>query len=291
MFITTSDNVKLNVKKTGTGKVVLFVHEFGGDQRSWKPQVSYFSRRYECITFNARGYPPSDVPKSIDSYSQERAVEDIYDVMNELSIDKAHIVGLSMGGFAALHFGIKYPKKTISLTIAASGYGAEKNHEDYFRRLSSDVANQFIKLGSKEFSKIYGRASSRIPFLIKDKDGWDDFLKILSEHSDIGASMTMNAVQAKRPSLYDLEETIREISTPTLIVVGDEDDHCINPGLFLKKCIKASGLLILPKTGHTINLEEPSYFNNFLSDFFSQVENKKWLPRDPRSNPLEIMKT
>ena len=177
MFITTSDNVKLNVKKTGTGKVVLFVHEFGGDQRSWKPQVSYFSRRYECITFNARGYPPSDVPKTIDSYSQERAVEDIYDVMNELSIDKAHIVGLSMGGFAALHFGIKYPKKTISLTIAASGYGAEKNHEDYFRRLSSDVANQFIKLGSKEFSKIYGRASSRIPFLIKDKDGWDDFLK------------------------------------------------------------------------------------------------------------------
>ena len=131
MIITTSDNVKLNVKKTGKGKVVLFVHEFGGDQRSWKPQVSYFSRRYECITFNARGYPPSDVPKSIDSYSQERAVEDIYDVMNELSIDKAHIVGLSMGGFAALHFGIKYPKKTISLTIAGSGYGAEKNHEDY----------------------------------------------------------------------------------------------------------------------------------------------------------------
>ena len=113
----------------------------------------------------------------------------------------------------------------------------------------------------------------------------------MGEHSDIGASMTMNAVQAKRPSLYDLEDTIKEISIPTLIVVGDEDDHCINPGLFLKKCIKPSGLLILPKTGHTINLEEPSYFNNFLSDFFSQVENKKWLPRDPRSNPLEIMKT
>ena len=78
MIITTSDNVKLNVKKTGKGKVVLFVHEFGGDQRSWKPQVSYFSRRYECITFNARGYPPSEVPKSIESYSQERAVEDNY---------------------------------------------------------------------------------------------------------------------------------------------------------------------------------------------------------------------
>ena len=72
--------------------------------------------------------------------------------------------------------------------------------------------------------------------------------------------------------------------------INDEDDHCLNPGLFLKKCIKASGLLILPKTGHTINLEEPSYFNNFLSDFFSQVEHNKWLPRDPRSNSDEIMK-
>ena len=291
MIISTSDNVKLNVQKTGEGTAVLFVHEFGGDQRSWKPQINYFSRRYECITFNARGYPPSDVPESIESYSQERAIEDIADVMKELSVDKAHIVGLSMGGFAALHFGIKYPEKAISLTVAGSGYGAEKQYEDYFRNVSRDVASQFIKLGSKEFSKIYAKASSRIPFLIKDKTGWEDFLKILSEHSNVGASMTMKGVQAKRPSLYDLEDEIKNIEIPTLIVLGDEDDHCINPGIFLKRCIKASGLLILPKTGHTINLEEPSYFNNFLSDFFSQVENNKWLPRDPRSNPQEIMRT
>ena len=192
---------------------------------------------------------------------------------------------------AALHFGIKYPEKAISLTVAGSGYGAEKQYEDYFRTVSKDVASQFMKLGSKEFSKIYAKASSRIPFLIKDKTGWEDFLKILSEHSNVGASMTMKGVQAKRPSLYDLEDEIKNIEIPTLIVLGDEDDHCINPGIFLKRCIKASGLLILPKTGHTINLEEPSYFNNFLSDFFSQVENNKWLPRDPRSNPQEIMKT
>ena len=118
-----------------------------------------------------------------------------------------------MGGFAALHFVIKYPEKAISLTVAGSGYGAEKQYEDYFRNVSKDVASQFIKLGSNEFSKIYAKASSRIPFLIKDKTGWEDFLMILSEHSNVGASMTMKGVQAKRPSLYDLEDKIKNIES------------------------------------------------------------------------------
>ena len=290
IFINTSDKIKLNVKITGSGEKILFVHEFGGDQRGWEPQILYFARRYQCITYNARGYPPSSVPEKIEYYSQERAVEDIFDVMEELSIDKAHIVGLSMGGFAAINFAIKYPDRANSIVVAASGYGAEKEHEKFFKNLSNKVADQFIKLGSKKFSEIYARAASRIPFMLKDQIGWEYFLKRLSEHSEIGASMTMRGIQAERPSLYDMEQNLKGITTPTLIIVGDEDDHCLNPGLFLKKCIKASGLLILPKTGHTINLEEPSYFNNFLSDFFSQVEHNKWLPRDPRSNSDEIMK-
>ena len=290
IFINTSDKIKLNVKINGSGKTILFVHEFGGDQRGWEPQILHFARKYQCITFNARGYPPSSVPEKINYYSQERAVEDIFDVMKELSIEKAHIVGLSMGGFAAIHFAIKYPDMANSIVVAASGYGAEKEHEKFFQNLSNKVAYQFMKLGSKNFSEIYAKAASRIPFMLKDKLGWDNFLKRLSEHSELGASMTMKGVQAERPSLFDMKKNLKGITTPTLIIVGDEDDHCLKPGLFLKKCIQGSGLLILPKTGHTINLEEPTHFNNFLSDFFNKVEHNKWLPRDPRSNPDEIMK-
>jgi pimeloyl-ACP methyl ester carboxylesterase len=290
-FITTRDDVKLNVEEAGEGKPIVFVHEFGGDQRSWEPQVRYFSRRYRCITFNARGYPPSDVPNDVGQYSQARAVDDIRDVMDALGIDRAHIVGLSMGGFATLHFGLNYPDRASSLVVAAAGYGAEKQHEDYFRRVSLEVARQFEAQGSEAFSHTYGMAAARIPFLLKDPRGWQEFRRMLGEHSAKGSANTMRGVQATRPSIYDLEARLAQMKAPTLIVVGDEDDHCLQPGLFLKRVVPASGLAVLPKTGHTLNLEEPAMFNSLIAEFLAQVEQGRWLPRDPRSNPAQIMRT
>ncbi len=289
--ITTSDGIKLHFTETGTGKAIVFVHEFGGDERSWEPQVRYFCRRYRCITFNARGYPPSDVPEDISAYSQARAADDIRDVMDGLGIGQAHIVGLSMGGFAMLHFGLSYPERALSLTIAGAGYGAEKQFEDFFRQNSLEVARQFEALGSEKYSHMYGYAASRIPFLVKDPRGFKEFRRMLGEHSAKGSANTMRGVQAARPSIYDLEDRMKRMQVPALIVVGDEDDHCLQPGIFMKRTIPASGLVVLPKTGHTINLEEPALFNWHVAEFLAQVEQGRWLPRDPRSNPAEIMKT
>src|SRR6202047_407602 len=101
-YMTTNARVKLYYEDTGAGRAILFIHEFSGDYRAWELQVCFFSRRYRCITYNARGYPPSEVPDSVESYSQRRAIDDAVDVLNQLKVDKAHIVGLSMGGFAAL---------------------------------------------------------------------------------------------------------------------------------------------------------------------------------------------
>ena len=290
-FAVTDDEVRLHVEDTSEGTPIIFIHEFGGDQRSWEPQVRYFSRRYRCITFNARGYPPSDVPEDISQYSQVRAVDDIRDVMDHFKIARAHIVGLSMGGFAALHFGMAYPDRALSLVVASAGYGAEKKFEDYFKEVSLEVADQFESQGSESFSHTYGMAASRVPFLLKDPSGWSEFRRMLGEHSAKGSAHTMRGVQAERPSLYDLEDSLGKITSPTLVVVGDEDDHCLKPGIFLKRAIPACGLHVLPKTGHTINLEEPDLFNCGLAEFFAMVEEDRWLPRDPRSKPSEIMKT
>ena len=290
-WVVTSDGVRLHVEDTADGAPVIFVHEFGGDQRSWEPQVRYFSRRYRCVTFNARGYPPSGVPEQVEYYSQARAVEDIKDVMNHLDIERAHIVGLSMGGFAALHFGLTYPERVISLVVAGVGYGAEIEFEDYFRRVSNEVADQFEAQGCEKFSHTYGMAASRIPFLVKNPRGWSEFRRILADRSAKGAANTMRGVQARRPSLYDLEQELKKLEVPVLIIVGDEDDHCLIPGIYLKRTIPASGLHVLPKTGHTINLEEPEVFNRDLAEFFAMVESGKWLPRDSRAKASEIMKT
>ena len=126
----TNDGVDLCYETTGSGDPIIFVHEFAGHKESWEPQIRHFARRYQCVTYNARGYPPSSVPPEVSSYSQNRAVADILAVMDHLKIKKAHIVGLSMGGFATLHFGLQHPDRALSLVVAGCGYGAELEQRD-----------------------------------------------------------------------------------------------------------------------------------------------------------------
>ncbi|BAO90220.1 alpha/beta fold hydrolase [Caballeronia cordobensis] len=290
-YLTTSDDVQLYYEEAGEGTPIVFVHEFGGDLRSWEAQMRYFSRRYRCIAFAARGYAPSDVPDDIERYSQAIAARDIRDVLDALKIDRAHIVGLSMGGFATLHFGLDFPERARSLVVAGAGYGAEKEFEDHFREVSLEVAKQFETQGAEKFAKTYSLAASRIAFQVKDPRGWLEFATMLGEHSARGSAMTMRGVQARRPSIYDLQARLEAMTVPMLIVVGDEDDHCLQPGIFLKRTVPASGLVVMPKTGHTLNLEEPAMFNQHVAEFLAMVEQNRWLPRDPRAVPAQIMKT
>ncbi|WP_334174507.1 alpha/beta hydrolase [Pseudoxanthobacter sp.] len=291
MRIQTRDGIHLHVEEAGQGLPVLFIHEFGGNHASWEPQMRFFARRYRCITYAARGYPPSDVPGDVEAYSQKIAVEDALDVLDALGIEKAHIVGLSMGGFATVHFGLMAPERALSLTVAGAGYGCEKAFEDYFRTVSLEVADNFEQKGAREFSRIYALGASRVQFQNKDPRGWQEFADRLATHSDTGAALTMRGVQARRPSFYDLEDGLKAMDVPTLVVVGDEDDHCLLPGIFLKKTIPACGLSVFPKTGHTLNLEEPAAFNALLAEFFAQVEAGRWDKRDPRALPGQIMRT
>lgn len=290
-YATASDGVRLYFEEDGEGTPIVFVHEFGGDHLAWEPQMDFFARRHRCITFAARGYPPSDVPEDVEAYSQRIAVTDILTVLDELRIQKAHIVGLSMGGFATLHFGLMAAPRAISLTVAGAGYGAEKAFEDYFRQVSLDVAEQFETLGAPVFAEAYALGASRVQFQNKNPRGWRAFRDRLAAHSSTGSALTMRGVQARRPSLYDLEDELKRMTVPTLIVVGDEDDHCLQPGIFLKKTLPAAGLAVLPKTGHTLNLEEPALFNALLAEFVASAEAGRWLPRDERAKPDEIMKT
>jgi pimeloyl-ACP methyl ester carboxylesterase len=290
-FATTDDGVRLYYEESGAGTPVVFVHEFGGNYQSWEPQMRFFSRRHRCVTFAARGYPPSDVPQDVDSYSQGRAVRDIVAVMDAAGIARAHVVGLSMGGFATLHLGLDFPDRALSLVVAGAGYGAEKQFEAHFQSVSMEVAAEFERQGSKRFAPTYASGASRVQFQNKDPRGWHEFAELLGRHSAVGAANTMRGVQARRPSLYDLEDRLRAMDVPTLVMVGDEDDHCLQPGLFMKKTIPACGLLVLPKTGHTLNLEEPGYFNGFVADFIALAEAGRWAPRDPRALPSQIMKT
>jgi pimeloyl-ACP methyl ester carboxylesterase len=290
-FAETSDGVRLFYESAGSGTAIIFVHEFGGSHWSWEPQLNFFARRHRCITFAARGYPPSDIPEAVAAYSQARAADDIVDVLSAAGIDKAHVVGLSMGGFASLHVALRHPKRVLSVVAAGAGYGAEKLHESYFKGVSEQVADNFENRGPKNFAPIYAEGASRVQFQEKDPRGWRLFADRLAQHDARGAANTMRGVQMRRPSLYDLEAEFRALDTPVLVMVGDEDDHCLQPGLFLKRTIPRSGLAVFPKTGHTLNLEEPELFNRHVAEFIAQVEANRWKPRDPRADPKQVMRT
>lgn len=274
--ITTDDGVKLYYEEAGRGAPVVFVHEFAGDLRSWEPQFSHFSRRYRCIAYNARGYPPSDVPESLERYSQERARDDVRAVMDALGIERAFAVGLSMGGFATLHFGMKYGARALGLVSAGCGYGAEPAKREEFQRSSRDNAKQILERGMGHFAATYGHGPSRLQLREKDPRGFARYIQQLSEHSALGSANTMLGYQARRPSLYDLKAQIAGITAPLLVIAGDEDDATLEPGLMIKRTLPKAGLAVLPRSGHALNLEDPPLFNRIVEEFFHQVESGRW---------------
>jgi pimeloyl-ACP methyl ester carboxylesterase len=282
-FATADDGVRLHYEEAGEGTPILFIHEFAGDHRSWEPQVRYFSRRYRCITYAARGYAPSDVPDSLDAYTQAQAVADAVAVLDHAGIERAHIVGLSMGGFCTLHLGLRHPERALSLVVAGCGYGAQPERQEAFRSESAVVAESFREQGAAEVAKRYSLGPARVQFQNKDPRGWQEFARQLGEHDSTGAELTMLGVQARRPSLYEMTGELEQMTTPLLLITGDEDEGCLEPDLMLKRTIPSAALLVLPRTGHTCNLEDPAAFNRAVADFIATVDAGRWSLRDPRS--------
>lgn len=279
--LTTDDGVRLYYEEAGSGAPVVFVHEFAGDHRSWEPQVRYFSRRYRCIAFNARGWPPSEVPEDVIRYSQARACDDIRSVLDGLKIDKAHIVGLSMGGLATLHFGLTYPHRARSVLVAGAGYGSSEREK--FRAEAVVIAAKLETEGMVAFAEAYAYGPTRVQLENKDPRSFTEFKAMLAEHSAKGAANTQLGVQRERPSIFDLEDKLAAARVPMLVVTGDEDWPCLLPGVFIKRICPTAALLVIPNSGHAVNIEEPAAFNTALADFLTQVDAGRWPIRDPRA--------
>jgi len=284
----TDDGVRLHYEETGSGTPVIFVHEYAGDCRSWEPQMRHFGRRYRAIAFNARGYPPSDVPEDVAKYSQTRAADDIKAMLDALKIDKAHVVGLSMGGFATLHFGFRQPARALSLCVAGCGYGAEKDQRERFRAEVETIAAFIAEQGMEVFAAKYAYGPTRVQFENKDPRGFAEFRRMLAEHSVLGARNTQLGVQRERPSLYDLVNQMKALTLPTLILTGDEDWPCLQPGLLMKQSIASAALSVMPNCGHAINIEDPDQFNRIVGDFIAQVDAGRWPVRDARAVTASI---
>ena len=282
----TKDGYELHYETAGAGRPIVFVHEFAGDHASWEAQLRHFGKTHLCISFSARGFAPSDVPTDTAAYDQARAVDDIAAVMDAAGVEKAHIVGLSMGAIATLHFGVRYADRALSLCLGGCGYGADLDRLDAFRQRSEQTANAIRTMGMPDFARLYATGVGRVQFANKDPRGYEEFLGRLGGHDATGSAMTQHYLQGRRPSIYTLDASLKTLDLPTLIMVGDEDFPCIQPGVYLKRTIAGAALSVIPNTGHSINLEEPDEYNRILERFLCQVDAGRWPRRDTRVDAL-----
>ena len=273
----TANGVNIYYEVTGEGYPLVWSHEFGGSYESWETQVRFFTRRYRVITYAARGWPPSDVPSDSEAYSQEHVVNDLYLLLRHLGIDQAHIGGLSMGGSVTLNFGIAHPEMARSLIVAAAGSGTANREE--FLANGKILCERLASEGMEAVANDYARSDNRLQLLRKDPQGWEEFHRLLASHSALGSALTFGGFVMKRPTIYALEDKLRGLQVPTLIMTGDEDEPCIEPAIFMKRNIPKSGLSVFPQSGHAINLEEPDLFNRTVLDFLTAVEAGRWLGR------------
>jgi pimeloyl-ACP methyl ester carboxylesterase len=281
--IKSTDGAQLYYEEAGIGTSVIFVHEFAGDYRTWEPQMRAFSRSHRCVTFSARGYPPSDVPDDPSRYGQDIARADVVAIMDALGITKAHVVGHSMGAYTALHVGIRHPERCISVTAAGCGWGsvADPAAREAMRKVAVENAKLFTDNDIATAAASYADTPTRLTHKYKDPRGFAEFAGMLAEHSALGHALTMSMLQAKRPTLWDMEADLKRFSVPLLVMVGDEDDSCLEGSLFLKRTVPTAGLLVMPRSGHTITSEEPAAVNAALAEFFAAAETGRWLAHRP----------
>jgi pimeloyl-ACP methyl ester carboxylesterase len=228
------------------------------------------------------------VPEHVSSYSQMRAADDILAVLEHIGERQAHIVGLSMGGFATLHFGLRHPQRALSLCIGGCGYGAEPDKRETFRAEADVIARTLRTEGMAAFAERYAYGPTRVQYQNKDPRGHAEFKAMLAEHSAVGSANTQQGVQKERPSLYTLVEEMKRITVPALIINGDEDWPCLLPGVLMKQSIPSAALAVMPNCGHAINLEEPDEYNTIVGNFLAQVDSGRWPQRDPRAVSASI---
>ena len=209
--LTTDDGVKLYYEETGKGIPIVFVHEFAGDYARGSRRCAISRATIAASPTMRAAIRPPTCRRTAEKYSQERARDDIRAVLDALKIDKAHIVGLSMGGFATLHFGFTYPTAPARWWWPAAATAPSPTSAPSSPPRSGETAT-LRGSGMAKAAEGYALGPTRVQFQNKDPRGWREFADQLAEHSTEGAALTMRGVQAKRPVAV---RTGRQ----------DEDDH------------------------------------------------------------------
>lgn len=266
----TPDDVGLFYQESGSGTPIVFVHEFGGDYRSWDDQVDALSDRFRCITFSARGFNPSDIPGDVAHYGQSFSTADVLALFDHLGLDQAHIVGTSMGSFTSLDFALNHADRAASVTLIGNSSGPrDENERDSYRAnwIGSEMRLRKVTGGAGAVAVLEADPAYQ-SFQKNDPARWEIYAENLRGQSAQGAINVLSTVHWNRVSLFDDIDRLHAFSKPVMLVTGDEDYYLVGEtNAFLNDVLKDVRWHRFSSTGHLVNIERAKEFNRLLADF------------------------
>ncbi|MCP9483292.1 alpha/beta hydrolase [Shimia sp. CNT1-13L.2] len=268
-----ADGLTLYYEDTGAGTPILFVHEFGGDYRSWHLQVPVLAQKFRCITFSARGFHPSAIPEDRARYGQTFSTGDVLALMDHLGVERAHVVGTSMGSFTSLDFALTYPDRVLGVTLVGNSSGPRDEAERVHYRetwIGHEVALRETR-GGQGAVEVLEDDPAYQSFQKNQPEHWAIYANNLRGQSASGAVHVLSTVHWSRRSLFEDTERLKAFDRPVLLVTGDEDYYLVGEtNAFLQDILPHATWHRFPGTGHLVNIERAEVFNQLLSDFAGQ---------------------
>lgn len=255
------------VSDSGDGPPVLLLHGLGCGKRMWSHQIRALKRRFRVVAYDQRGHGLTDAPALATRYSARHFARDLVGVLDALKIERAAIVGFSLGGGPALALAAARPERISRLVLADVGAGADdpvkieamaRRWVDLIRRGAIDEL--VCDMLRSELFKVYARGSLRRR---------NHMAALIRATPPDGLRFTLSELLAKRKSLFRLTGILQSIQVPTLVAVGQFDYVCSKAARLLAQTIPNATLKIIADSGHMTPLEQPAAFNAALMEFLS----------------------
>ncbi len=264
----TVNGLRLQYVERGTGAAMILLHGLCAGADTWQDTMNHFEGRFRVLAYDARGHGQSGMPDKPDAYSQAIMVQDLADFMEARKIQKAILVGHSMGAGVSLNFALQYPDRCLKLVLVGIGTGCSnpKFWQEWWGRLAELAERQGMAPVLEEMARV---PSWRDAF--NHPEIGEGLRQTVLRNSPKAIAHVISGIQMKRASIFDLEARLKECPVSTLVVFSESDSPVIECSRFISRCMPNAKLKSLPARSHWTYLEAPVKFLSALDKFLAKV--------------------
>ena len=244
------------------GEPLFLIAGFASGAWIWFKQIDELSKHFQVITFDPRGISKSSINRDL-TVSIQSISDDIANLLDELKIEKANILGASFGGFVAQEFALKYPERLNKLVLACTSFGGKNHISPSIEVLMAFASTE--NLNSLDRVRKYMIPAFTSEF-VKNNAAEVDKVCHLREQNIVPEIVYFQQLQSA--TIFDAESRISKIEAKTLILTGDKDGVVpMQNSKNLAETIPNSTLKIIENGGHLFFIEKADKFNQFVTDF------------------------